>query len=315
MQTLTTDDLDLAASLLREGNLVAFPTETVYGLGAAINHPKAVAALFEIKGRPSDNPLIVHIASQTWLPRLAAHIPEGAQALIDAFWPGPLTLVLQKHADIDDAITAGLQTIAIRFPALPLAQALLLRVDTPVAAPSANLSGKPSSTQYEHALKDFEGKIAAVLKGSLSEYGLESTVVDCTTQPFSMLRPGSVSLEALNEIVPTQLVDNVPTAPKSPGQKHAHYQPKAQVCLVDDVSGLPQDPDAAFIGLHLPPHLFKATELLASESLYAQRLFAFFRECDEANIPRIFAETVPRQGIGLALMNRLDKAATPKGSS
>ncbi|GJM06677.1 MAG: threonylcarbamoyl-AMP synthase [marine bacterium B5-7] len=310
MHTHQTTDAHEAAAILRRGGLVAFPTETVYGLGAVYNDADAVAKVFAAKGRPADNPLIVHIHSVAQLHTLVDHIPPHAQALIDAFWPGPLTLVLPKHADIPDFVTTGLPSIAIRCPDHPQAQTLLKACDIPLVAPSANRSGSPSPTQAQHVLEDLDGRIEAVFTGPATPLGLESTVVDCTVTPANLLRPGMITLSPLQSVLPDiQCQSNSATQPKSPGQKYAHYAPKARVCLIDTVAQLPEDKNIAYIGLDQPTKTLAKMLLATDLHTYAQALYAFFRECDSQSISTIYAQTVPPQGLGLALMNRLQKAA------
>ena len=311
MHTYQTTNPQEAAAILHRGGLVAFPTETVYGLGAVYNHADAVAAVFAAKGRPADNPLIVHIHSVMQLHALVDHIPPHAQALIDAFWPGPLTLVLPKHADIPDFVTTGLPSIAIRCPDHPQAQMLLKACDTPLVAPSANRSGSPSPTQAHHVLEDLDGRIDAIFTGPATPLGLESTVVDCTATLATLLRPGMVTLPQLQSVLPDIRYQPDQTArPKSPGQKYAHYAPKARVYLIDTIAALPNEKNIAYIGLDQPENVLAKTLIAADLHTYAKTLYAFFRECDAEHFTTIYAQTVSTDGIGLALMNRLTKAAS-----
>lgn len=225
-----------AAALLRAGGLVVFPTETVYGLGAHALDPAAVAAIFDAKGRPSTDPLIVHLADASALPLVAREVPELAMRLADRFWPGPLTLILPKQPRVPAAVTAGLDTVAVRVPAHPIAQALLDAAGVPVAAPSANLFSRPSPTRAAHVLADLDGRVDLVLDGGPTEVGVESTVLDLTQRPPVVLRPGGVSVEAIRELVPdVQIVsraDSGHAAQVAPGQLLRHYAPRTPMVLV-----------------------------------------------------------------------------------
>src|SRR5690554_2483728 len=232
------NELAEAARLLRAGECVAFPTETVYGLGANALDAKAVEAIFVAKGRPQDNPLIVHCASEVQVRELVEEIPLDAVKLMERFWPGPLTLVLPRSSRIPPVVSAGLETLAVRIPSHPLALELIERAELPLAAPSANLSGRPSPTTAQHVYTDLKGRIAAVVDGGETGWGVESTVVDCTSQPFRLLRPGGVTLEELNSICHVQVDPGVygglepGIQPRSPGMKYRHYAPNAKVILV-----------------------------------------------------------------------------------
>lgn len=309
---LTTSPTD-AAAYLRRGELVAFPTETVYGLGADAFQPNAVETIFEAKGRPRDNPLIVHVCRRTQIYDVAAQVPELAQQLLEEFAPGPITLILPKDANLPSVVTAGLDTVGVRMPRHPTAQAFLRACATPVPAPSANRSGRPSPTTWEAVFEDLDGRISCILKGGRTEKGLESTVVDCTVSPPRILRPGAVSLEALRKTVGT--VD-VPTgrkggAPRSPGTQHRHYAPAARVRLVDAPEEAEPGPDAAYIGLDTPenPEAFHQVHVLSDVETYAHELFHVFRQNDEAGCRVIYAQTVRPEGLGRALNDRLKRAA------
>ena len=228
-----TNAIKKAADIILKGGLVAFPTETVYGLGANALNPEAVKKIFEAKGRPPDNPLIIHIASLPELKKCARDIPDVFYKLADAFWPGPLTLILQKGADIPYEATGGLETAALRMPAHKTAIQLILESGVPIAAPSSNLSGKPSATDAFHVQNDLFGKIDMILDGGPSQIGLESTVADISVYPPKILRPGAVTMEMLLEVEPSFTVDCDKTgSPKSPGMKYTHYKPSAQVIIV-----------------------------------------------------------------------------------
>lgn len=309
METKLTRSPKIAAQILLKGGVVAFPTETVYGLGANAFDETHVRKIFLAKGRPSDNPLIVHVASFYDLELLVKTIPPVAERLMEAFFPGALTLVLPRSKYVPDVVTAGLETIGVRMPALKLAQAFLKECGAPIAAPSANLSGKPSATSWKAVRDDFMGKIEAILKGDDSEIGLESTVVDCSVKYPTVLRAGAISLEELRRVAPeTRLeTDLRGKPPKSPGMKYRHYAPEAEVKLIDDFSDL--DDDGAYIGVATPPRPFKHQKICKSASEYARALYAFFRECDALGLKTIYCQRISEQGVGLALMDRIRKAA------
>lgn len=313
-ETLLTTDVHQAAALIRQGELVAFPTETVYGLGADAFNPEAVRKIFEAKERPLDNPLIVHIAHPHQLRRLVQKVPAAAQRFMQRFFPGPLTLVLPRHPDVPDEVTAGLPTVGVRMPDYPTAQAFLKACDTPVAAPSANRSGRPSPTHWKAVYADLNGRIACILQGDRSDMGLESTVVDCTGPEPVVLRAGAVPLEALREVVPaTRLVGpHESLKARSPGTRYRHYAPQARVVLVDHPDEAIADRRHAYIGLIPPAHpeAFGACCVCPNMTTYAYELFDFFRRCDAQGCLRIYAQRVPRTGLGLALMDRLERAAT-----
>lgn len=313
MTTILTTSPSEAATHLRRGGLVAFPTETVYGLGADAFQPDAVRRIFEAKGRPADNPLIVHLRRQDQVEEVAATVPSPAQRLMDRFMPGPLTVILPKHPDLPSVVTAGLETVGVRMPGLPRAQAFLEACHTPVPAPSANRSGRPSPTTWGAVQQDLEGQIDCILKGDRTEAGVESTVVDCTVDPVEVLRPGAISVEALQEVFGA--VETGPNGedevPRSPGSKHRHYAPSAEVRLVEKPSGAVPDSSHAYIGLVSPTaaERFGQVHLEKDLEAYAHDLFHVFRECDEQGIEVIFAQTVPSTGLGRALNDRLRRAA------
>lgn len=327
----------LAARILQRGGVVAFPTETVYGLGANALDPYAVRRIFRAKGRPQDNPLIVHVASLKMVKALTAHLPSRALELIRRFWPGPLSLVLPKSSLVPPEVTAGLDTVALRMPAHPVALALIKAAGLPVAAPSANLSGKPSPTTGHHVLRDLRGKIEAVVDGGPAWVGLESTVLDLTSPVPVILRPGGITREQLREVLGEVSLDpgigqpGDGAAPKSPGMKYIHYAPEGEVYLVEgDLSSMASrirelvaffkgqgrrvavlataETAARYTGEPRPDYL----EVLGSRqdlSQVAARLFGALRNCDRHGMEVILAETFPEEGLGLAIMNRLRKAA------
>ena len=313
MDTIRTDSPTDAASILRRGRLVAFPTETVYGLGADAFQPGAVEAIFEAKGRPADNPLIVHLAARAQVPQVVTDVSATAARLLDRFTPGPLTLILPKHPDVPEVVTAGLDTVGVRLPRHDTAQAFLQACDTPVAAPSANRSGRPSPTTWEAVAEDLDGRIACILQGGRTEAGVESTVLDCTTNPPVVLRPGAVSVEALEAVIGTVVVGEAEAddGPKSPGTRHRHYAPVARVHLVHDPKEAVPSTDAGYIGVAAPEDdgAFRQCHVVPDVETYAQDLFHFFRECDHADCAVIYAQTVPDDGLGRALNDRLRRAA------
>lgn len=311
MNTVITDDPQIAAGFVRAGGIVAFPTETVYGLGADLFDPAAVRKVFEAKGRPADNPLIVHIENPGQLAEVVLEVPPHAGRFVERFFPGPLTLVLKRSSRVPDAVTAGLDTVGVRMPSHELARKFLAACGSPMVAPSANLSGRPSPTTWQAVLEDLDGRIECILKGERTAIGLESTVVDCTGERPVLLRKGAVSLETLREVVPDTL-ERTPGSDdlaKSPGLRHRHYSPKAGVVIGEGVSGA--GPGAAFIGLRRPGEGFELVKVCSSVGEYARELFEFFRECDRRGIEMIVCGPVPETGIGAALMDRLRRAAEP----
>ena len=337
METLITDNIEIAASFLRSGELVAFPTETVYGLGARIDSDEALQKIFLAKGRPSDNPLIIHISSQGQLSLLTDQIDELSQKLIEHFWPGPLTLIFKKKNSISNLITAGLDTVAVRMPAFDLATRLINKVGIPIAAPSANRSGRPSATSYEHVMNDFNGLIPCILKSNdltnnRSRHGLESTVVNCSGEQPILLRMGSIPFEEIQKVIPNlihyQTINSqkenqsvLSEKPLSPGMKYRHYSPQAKVVLIESHDELSLEntskafTSSAFIGLeasvdsHSFQNIFQKTLLCSSVEEYAANLFSFFRDCDSEHIQTIFCEPPPKHGLGNTILDRLIKAS------
>ena len=317
MKTILTKSPTKAAEFIRKGGIVAFPTETVYGLGADIFDEKAIAKVFEAKRRPNDNPLIAHVGSIEQIKFLVKEITPNALKFIEAFFPAPLTLVLPKAEKIPLVATAGLETIGVRMPRNKLAQEFLKACQTAIVAPSANLSGKPSPTDWQAVFEDLAGRIECILQGETSEIGLESTVVDCTSNVPLILRSGAVSIEQLREVIPKtefyQIKEN--EIVRSPGLKHRHYSPQARVVLIQDSRFRIQDlrleirDSSAFIGLEEPETNFDLVKICASAEDYAHEIFAFFRRCDALGIKTIYCETVAEKGIGAALMDRLRRAS------
>ena len=313
MQTVITISPQNAAGFIRRGGVVAFPTETVYGLGANVFDEHAIAKIFEAKERPQDNPLIAHVASVEQIGLLATEISSSAHLFIDSFFPGPLTIVLQKSAKVPLLATAGLNTIGVRMPRGELAQRFLAACGVPVVAPSANVSGRPSPTTWEAVLEDLDGRIDCVLQGEATEIGLESTVVDCTGDVPILLRAGAISLAQLQAVVPETVVysgvgDDVA---RSPGMRHRHYSPRAHVVIADCGLRIAEllTKGAAFIGLNTPEFPVVTMRICSSVEEYAHEVFEFFRECDRSGIATVYCESVDEAGIGAALMDRLRRAA------
>lgn len=325
----------VAAKIIQHGGLVAFPTETVYGLGADALNPKAVLALFQAKKRPLDNPPIVHVEKVEDVYALAECVPLKAEKLMDAFWPGPLTLVFKRSRRVPDVTVAGLDTIAIRMPQHKVALALIRESACPIAAPSANLAGKPSPTSAQHVLDDLNGRIDAVLDAGPTRIGVESTVLDVSVDPPLLLRPGGTSAEVLRKAVGEVKLHPFVAAeaeltgekPRSPGMKHKHYAPKAQVVLVEGavpaVVLKAKELAGAFrregkrVGVLATDETATGYEADVVKSLgsrfnvdaVAANLFRLLREFDAENVDVIIAESVPLEGLGLAVMNRLRKAS------
>lgn len=310
MQTFLTESPVEAAEFIKRGGAVAFPTETVYGLGANVFDERAIAKIFAAKRRPNDNPLIAHVGDLEQIDSLVSEINEKAQRFIEAFFPAPLTVVLPKSKRVPLIATANLDTIGVRMPQNSLAREFLRACETPLVAPSANLSGKPSPTDWRAVYEDLNGRIECILKGEPTEIGLESTVVDCTSDVPLILRFGAVTLEDLRKIVPETEIYQLKKdeSPKSPGLKHRHYSPKASVILVSDFDFQIAN-RSAFIGLENPPQNFELTKICSSVEEYAHFLFDFFRECDRRKIEEIYCQKVLENGFGLALMDRLKRAA------
>jgi L-threonylcarbamoyladenylate synthase len=311
LHTVLTESPSEAAQYIKKGSVVAFPTETVYGLGANVFDETAIAKIFEAKQRPNDNPLIAHVGDLKQIYSLVREITPNARKFIDAFFPAPLTLVLPKAEKVPFIATANLETIGVRMPRNPLARKFLKACAVPLVAPSANLSGKPSPTDWRAVYEDLNGRIDCILQGEATEIGLESTVVDCTTDAPLVLRSGAITLEDLQKIIPETRIYTVKAneTVRSPGLKHKHYAPRAAVVLAKRVVKIQSEGKAAFIGLNKQNAEFDLTKICADVDEYACALFAFFRLCDAENIHTIYCETVAETGIGLALMDRLNRAS------
>jgi len=327
--------IQTAAQIIQKGGLVAFPTETVYGLGADALNPDAVLALFEAKKRPLDNPPIVHVANASEVYKLAKHVSKKAELLMEKFWPGPLTLVFKRSSIVPDVTVAGLDTVAIRMPKHKVALALIKQSNRPIAAPSANLAGKPSPTTAKHVYEDLNGRIDAILDSGPTIIGVESTVLDLSVDPPMVLRPGGTTFEALKQVLGevklhpfVEAEQELPLEKtRSPGMKHKHYAPKAEVILVEGavpavikkVKELAESYrlKGAKVGILATDETQTAYKADVVKSLgsrfnlavVAQNLFRLLREVDAENVDVIIAEGVPSEGIGLAIMNRLRKAS------
>ncbi len=327
--------IHIAAQFIKQGLLVAFPTETVYGLGADALNADAVSALFAAKNRPLDNPPIVHVSDASEVSRLVQQVSPKAELLMEHFWPGPLTLVFKKKPIVPNVTTANLDTVAIRMPKNDVALALIRESGCPIAAPSANLAGKPSPTTAQHVFEDLNGRIDAILDGGATKIGVESTVLDVTVNPPMLLRPGGTPLEALQKAVgevqlhPFILSETEMPQEKarSPGMTHKHYAPKAPVILIEGapegivrkikeltneyrlkgkrVGVLATDESA---GVY-EADVVKSLGSRQNVDVVAANLFRLLREFDFEEVDVIFAEAVPQEGLGLAVMNRLRKAS------
>lgn len=351
MKTIIIKDLDHfneATHIIQEGGLVAAPTETVYGLCANALNEVAVANIFKAKGRPNDNPLIVHIADLDMLYTLVTEVSPIAQKLIDNFWPGPLTLIFKAKSIVPQAVTAGLDTVAVRFPSHPLMQKLIKDSGLPIAAPSANTSGKPSPTNAQRVIEDMDGKIDCIIDGAASEIGVESTIVDTTGEIATVLRPGGITYEMLESVLGEIAIDPAIThklkegeQPKAPGMKYTHYSPNAEVFIVRNSSAYLDETHHNMFGdldnlkVHLTSlvnmahtagkkvgilatdetkHLFKADLVLSAGTEHdlltvSAHLFETLRSFDDEGIDIVYSLAFPKKGLGAAIMNRLEKSA------
>ena len=322
------DKIAAAAKILRDGGLVGIPTETVYGLGANALDGAAVKRIFEAKGRPQDNPLIIHVTGAQWLPRYCADVPPLAYVLARKFWPGPLTMILKRRPIIPDETTAGLDTVAVRCPNHPVTLAIIREAGVPIAAPSANLSGRPSCTTAQDVLEDMDGRISGVVDGGPCAVGVESTILDLTCDPPRLLRPGGLPLEDLERLIGKIDVDKAVNGalaegekPKAPGMKYRHYAPKAPVTVV---TGSPEKsareilrrvgPASGVICFDEFAELFPTQEVHTlgpadDKLIQAQRVFDALRTFDNSSVTEIFAQCPDNRGLGLAIGNRLKKAA------
>ncbi len=330
---LNEKELERAGEVIKRGGLVAFPTETVYGLGGDALNPESARKIYEAKGRPSDNPLIVHICCMEDLEALVSSIPESAIKLADAFWPGPLTMVLPKSELVPKETTGGLDTVAVRMPSHEIAKAFIREAGGYVAAPSANLSGRPSPTQARFVLEDMDGRIEMIIDGGDIPIGLESTIVDLTGDVPMILRPGYITEEMLAEILgevatdPTILDGQCKERPKAPGMRYRHYAPKGSMLIVEgsstavvtEINGrIAADKEAGFRTGVLATRenvdafgadVVKCMGSREKEEEIATSLYRCLREMDDEGVERIYSESFSTNGIGQAIMNRLLKAA------
>jgi len=316
-------DIQRAASIIRDGGLVAFPTETVYGLGADAMSESAVRRIFAAKGRPADNPLIVHIESREMLNRVASTVSDTAERLIEQFWPGPLTLVFERTPDVAPSVSAGLDTVAVRMPRNRIALDLIGAANTPLAAPSANLSGSPSPTCAEHVLHDLGGKIDLVIDGGPTEIGIESTVLDITSDPPVVLRPGWITPAAIASITGGGLkrAEDAGSLKRSPGTRHRHYSPRARLIVLERIPAdeieryCRQNLSAGRVGfiganvVRIDHPNFRQIRLEQTAADYARRLYASLRELDEWGAGFILVEPIEEDGVGSAVMDRLRRAS------
>ena len=323
-----------AADILRRGGLLAIPTETVYGLGANGLDETAVLHIFEAKGRPQDNPLILHIPDASWLTRYCEDVPDAAYKLAERFWPGPLTMILKKKPCVPLRTTGGLETVGMRCPDHAVTRAIIEASGVPVAAPSANTSGRPSCTTAEHVREDMWGKIDGIVDGGPCQVGVESTIIDLTCEPPRLLRPGGLPLEALEDVAGPIAVDRAVTQqlkegeqPKAPGMKYRHYAPHADLQLVEGetdrvvevINNLVKEKlaEGKMVGVictdetrvRYPQGEVRSVGLRAKEETIAHNLFAVLREFDDLNVDCIYSESFSKDHLGQAIMNRLTKAA------
>ena len=326
--------IEEAAELIRQGEAVAFPTETVYGLGGNGLREDAAKKIYQAKGRPSDNPLILHISRMDMLKDLVCEVPQGARKAMEYFWPGPLTVILRKSEQVPDCITGGLDTVAIRMPADEIARELIERAQVPIAAPSANTSGRPSPTKAEHVMDDLNGKIPLILDGGAVKVGVESTIVDFTGDPPVILRPGRITQEEMERVIGEKTVMNTSLkesdggVPRAPGMKYKHYAPKAQMTIilgeekeavVAKINELTQQEQSygKKVGILATDETvgdYQADEVLsvgrrADMETVMANLYDVLREFDDKAVDVIYSEGFEGEPLGEAVMNRLVKAA------
>ena len=340
LETIEKKKMKEAADLIRQGELVAFPTETVYGLGADALRPEASKKIYEAKGRPSDNPLIVHICKFEELERIAREIPQQAKMLAEAFWPGPLTMVVWKNDAVPYATTGGMETVAVRMPNHAVALALIEESGCLIAAPSANTSGRPSPTEASHVATDMEGRIPMILDGGMVGIGIESTIVDLTEEKPMILRPGYITKEMLEDVLGEEVLidpgilavdttnpEHVGQKPKAPGMRYKHYAPKADLALVEGntdkvvakINELTQmahtkGKRVGVIATDETKEAYHADIVFSigarnDEDTIARHLYKILREFDEEQVDAIYSESFATPRIGQAIMNRLLKAA------
>ena len=326
-KNINDEELKEAAQILRDGGLVAFPTETVYGLGGNALDEKAAGKIYAAKGRPSDNPLIAHVSCAAEVTPLVKYIPEAGKKLMDAFWPGPLTIIFPKSDIVPYGTTGGLDTVAVRMPVDPVANRLIALAGVPVAAPSANTSGRPSPTTADHVWQDLNGKIEMIIDGGPVGIGVESTIVDVSGDVPAVLRPGAITMEMLKDVLGEVTIDPAilgPMAagvrPKAPGMKYKHYATQEQVnAMVETVWKLAKEKiDAGYkVGIictdesrsHYPEGEVRSIGARKSQASVAHNLYALLREFDDLKVDYIYSESFSQDHLGQAIMNRLSKAA------
>lgn len=324
------NELKKQAELLKEGKTVIFPTETVYGLGANALDEDAVKKIYEAKGRPSDNPLIVHIYNKEEVYNLAKGINEKAEIIMEHFWPGPITIILNKKDIVPYKTSGGLETVAIRMPSHSIARAIIKQAGIPIAAPSANISGRPSPTKADHVYEEMNGRVSGIVLGGDSNFGLESTVLDVTTETPMILRPGSITKEDLEKVIGEVLIDpslakkEDNDKAKAPGMKYTHYSPDADVYIVsgdehatiEKINSLAEENEdkglkTGVMCLEKNKHHYKGEVLSLGNSLeeVGSNLFDALRQMDKMNVDIVYSEEFPTDGVGQAIMNRLLKSA------
>ncbi|AFH43048.1 threonylcarbamoyl-AMP synthase [Fervidicoccus fontis] len=336
------EKIKIASSIIKNGGLVAFPTETVYGLGANALNEHATRKIYQVKGRPSDNPIIVHISSIEMLEKIAVNVPEIAYKLIKKLWPGPLTLILKRSNAVPKLVTGGLDTVAVRMPAHPIAQNLIEQAELPIAAPSANISGKPSPTRAEHVIKDLYGKIEAIIDGGEVLYGVESTVINVLSEEPILLRPGAYSVEIIESIIDRKVkiphfAKGIGEAEKAiaPGTRYRHYAPEAKLILIEP-STFTEDEIKKMISkikdianqyknevciITSSENYYEYSRILDEKRLFvlgsrnnlfeiAKNVFDVLRKIDEYGCKVAISESFEERGLGLAVMNRLRKASS-----
>lgn len=327
-ENIDMDAMRLAGEIIAGGGLVAFPTETVYGLGASAVDSGAAEKIYAAKGRPSDNPLIVHVCSFEQIEELAENIPAYAKKLMQSFMPGPLTLILKKKSCIPDEVTANMDTVGIRFPSNPVAAALIKCSGVPIAAPSANISGKPSPTTARDVMEDMNGKIECIIDGGSCSVGVESTILDASGERPVLLRPGGITVEMIKEICPELKIDAhvlksvaPDEQPKCPGMKYKHYAPDAEVTVIEGemenvrskINELLKENKGRVTGvLTMYDSAYDDAVIINAgrqNSEYARNLFSDLREFDRLGVEVVFAEFCENDGVGLAVKNRLYKSA------
>lgn len=318
------ENITRAASVIRGGGLVSFPTETVYGLGADAFNPLAVAKIFEVKNRPSFDPLIVHVHTPAQLERLTIEVSRLASMLIDAFWPGPLTLVLKKSEGVPDIVTAGLSTVAVRMPAHEAARDLIAESGSPIAAPSANPFGYLSPTTAAHVASQLGEGVDVILDGGACAIGLESTIIRIDESELVLLRPGGLPIEEIEKVAGKLMPASLESVarPDAPGQLASHYAPRTRLLIVEDVAALVPEKNSGLLAFSSSPpsvlNQFRMVEILSSGGELreaAARFFQCLHRLDGAGLDVIYAQSVPEIGLGRAIMNRLRKSSADRNSS